>query len=94
MTSGSRYNVNYTRTNSFHDIEPVDKLAYSRVVLGPSLRYRVGKVIQLEASGGITMARRLELQGNRSHDVSYETANGPFFRFGIVVVPSKNDTDR
>lgn len=94
MTSGSRYNVNYTRTNSFQDIEPVDKLAYSRIVLGPSLRYRVGKAIRLEASGGITVARRVELQGNPSYDVSYETANGPFFRFGIVVVPSKNDTDR
>lgn len=87
--SGSRYNVNYTRANSLNDIELVDKLAYTRIVFGPSLKYRIGKVIQLEASGGITVARRLALQGVLFDDESYDIANGPFFRFGIAIVPPK-----
>ena len=91
--SGSRYNVNYTRTNFLNDIEPVDKLAYTRIVLGPSLSYRMGKVIQLQASGGITVARSVELQGDLFEDENYDIVNGPFFRFGIAIVPPKKDND-
>jgi hypothetical protein len=91
--SGSRYNVNYTRTNSLNDIEPVDKLAYTRVVFGPTLSYRVSKVIQLEASGGISVARRVELQGDLFEDENYNIANGPFLGFGIAIVPFKKDNN-
>ncbi len=87
--SGSRYNVNYTRTSFFDTIEPVDMLAYTRVIFGPSLKYRVGKVIQLEASGGMTIARRVELQGDLIDDENYEITNSPYFRFGIAVLPPK-----
>jgi hypothetical protein len=91
MTSGSRYNVNYAGINSFYDIEFVDKLAYSRVFLGTSLSYRVGKALQLQASGGITMARGVELQRDEFEDVNYDLANGPFFRFGVAIIPSDKD---
>ena len=91
--SGSRYNVNNTRTNAFDVIEPVDKLAYTRVVFGPSLGYRMGK-IQLEASGGITVARQVELQGDLFEDENYDIANGPFFRLGIAILPPKKDNSR
>lgn len=91
--SGSRYNVNYTRTNFLNATEPVDKLAYTRIVFGPSLGYRIGKVIQLQASGGITVARRVELQGDAFNDENYDITNGPFFQFGIAIVPPKNDND-
>lgn len=91
--SGSRYNVNYTRTNAFDVIEPVDKLAYTRVVFGPSLGYRMGK-IQLEASGGITVARQVELQGGLFEDENYDIANGPFFRLGIAILPPKEGNSR
>ena len=93
-TNGSRYNVNYSRTNFLNDIEPVDKLTYTRMVFGPSLSYRMGKVIQLEASGGITVARRGELQGDAFEDENYDIANGPFFRFGIAIAPPKKDSDQ
>jgi hypothetical protein len=88
-SSGSRYNVNHARTNFLNEIELVDKLAYSRAVLGPSLSYRVGKFLKLEASGGITVARRVEHQGDLLEDQNYDIANGPFFRFGIAIVPAK-----
>ena len=89
--SGSRYNVNNTWTNSFNDIEPVDKLAYSRVIFGPSLSYRVGKVIQLEASGGIAFVRKVEHQSDLFEDMNYDISNGSFLQFGIAIVPSKSD---
>jgi len=87
--SGSRYNVNYTRTTSLNDTELVDMLVYSRIVLGSSLKYRVSKFIELEASGGIAVARRMELQGDLFEDANYDTANGSFFSFGISIVPYK-----
>ena len=91
--SGSRYNVNYSRTNFLNASEPVDKLAYTRVVIGPSLSYRIGKVIQLEASGGVTVARRVELQGNLFDDDNYDIANDQYFRFGIAIIPPKKETN-
>lgn len=87
--SGSRYNVNYARTNVLNDIEPVDKLAYTRVIFGPTLSYRIGKVIQLEACGGITAARSVELQGDLLENENYNKSNGPFFQFGIAIIPPK-----
>ncbi len=91
--SGSQYNVNNTSTNFLNDSEPVDKLAYSRVVFGPSLSYRVGKTIQLQASGGVAFARRMELEGDLYTDANYNIANGPFFQFGIAIVPPKKGND-
>ncbi|MEQ8471514.1 MAG: DUF6268 family outer membrane beta-barrel protein [Marinoscillum sp.] len=92
--SGSRYNVNYTRTNPFNDTELADMLIYSRVVLGPSLKYCVGKHIELEVSGGMAVARKMELQGDLFEDAHYNTASGPFFSFGISIVPNKQVDDR
>ena len=45
---GSLYNVNYDRTNGLNNLEPVDKLAYTRVILGPELSYRVGKLLKMK----------------------------------------------
>ncbi|WP_157716322.1 DUF6268 family outer membrane beta-barrel protein [Roseivirga echinicomitans] len=86
--SGSRYNVNNSSAD-FNDFEYVDQLAYSRVILGPTFSYLVGKLIQLEASGGITFGRKAELQGDLYEGANYDVANGAFFRFGISIVPPK-----
>ena len=87
VVNGSNYNANSSRTNFLNEIEVVDKLAYSRVVLSPTLKYRIGKFVQLEASGGITLARRVEHHGDVFEDQNYDVANVPFFRFGIAIVP-------
>ncbi|MEM9831123.1 MAG: DUF6268 family outer membrane beta-barrel protein [Bacteroidota bacterium] len=89
--NGSRYNVNNSRTNPLNEIEFVDMLAYSRVVLGPSLSYRMGKFLRLEALGGMTLARRVEHQSDLLEDQNYDIANGPFFRLGIAIVPPNKD---
>ncbi|TRX54887.1 hypothetical protein FNH22_19225 [Fulvivirga sp. M361] len=91
--SGSRYNVNYSRTNFLNATEPVDKLVYTRVIIGPSLSYRIGKVIQLEASGGVSVARRVELQGSLFDDDNYDIANSQYFRFGIAIIPPEKETN-
>lgn len=91
--SGSRYNVNYTRINSNEDIEFVDKLAYSRAIFGPSISYRLGEIVRLEASGGITVARRVGVQDDPFVSENYDIASGPFFRFGIALVPPKKDNN-
>ena len=86
---GSLYNVNYSRTTLLNEVQPVDKVGYTRVVLGPSLSYRLGKVIQLEASGGISVAQSIELQGDPFEDESYDLDNGTFFQVGVSIVPPK-----
>lgn len=89
--SGSRYNANYSRVNSLNEIKQVDKLSYTRVIVGPTINYRIGSFIQLEASGGITIARRVGLQDDSLDYENYDIANRPFFQFGIVIVPPKKD---
>lgn len=87
--SGSRYNVNNSRTNLLNETELIDKLAYTRVIIGPSVSCRVGKIVQLEASGGIAIARNVELQGDLFDDENYHVGHGPYFQLGIAVVPPK-----
>ena len=84
---GSLYNVNYSRTSVLNEVQPVDRVGYTRVVFGPSFRYRLGKMIRLEASGGLSLAQQIELQGNLFEDDTFELDNGTFFQFGIAVVP-------
>lgn len=91
---GSLYNVNYSRTSPLDELQPVDKIAYTRVILGPNISYRVGKVFQLEVSGGITVGQSVELQGDLFADEKYNINNGAFLRFGISIVPPKKYNDR
>lgn len=87
--NGSRYNANYSRTNALDDTQSVDELGYTRMIVGPSISYRIGKHLLLEGSGGITVARRIGIQSDHFDDEDYDIANRPFFRFGISIVPSK-----
>ena len=84
---GSYYNINHEVTGTNNDLEFIEKLAYSRVLLGPVLSYRLGESIKLETTGGIVIARKADLQGEPSNEENYEIANGPFFKVGIVLVP-------
>ncbi|MEO9871787.1 DUF6268 family outer membrane beta-barrel protein [Ekhidna sp.] len=90
---GSLYNVNYSRTSPLDELQPVNKIAYTRVVFGPNISYRVGKVIQLKASGGITVGQSMELQSELFEDEKYQVDNGSFLQFGISIVPPKKTND-
>lgn len=84
---GSYYNINHEVTGTNNDLEFIEKLVYSRVLLGPVLRYRLSENIKLETTGGIVIARKADLQGEPFNEENYEIANGFFFKVGIVLVP-------
>lgn len=88
VVDGSLYNVNFDV-----DAEPVDKVAYTRVIVGPKFSYRVGKALQLGASGGITAARSVELQSEVFEDRTNDVETGAFFQFGIAIVPPRQEND-
>lgn len=85
--SGSYYNINKAVTSTDNNYELFNKLAYSRILLGPVLSYRLGKNLKLETTGGIVITRKADLQGEPFNEENYEIANGPFFKAGIVLVP-------
>lgn len=87
--SGSEYNANYSVINSSDIEQPIDRLAYSRIILGPRFSYRVGKILLLEASGGFVTARSIDLRGGQIEDEKYDIKNGAFFQFGIALIPPK-----
>lgn len=90
---GSRYNYNVYRINDNDELELVSNLGYTRTVVGPTLKYRIGKMIQLEASGGLVVSRRIELQGDEFDNEIFDIENGPFFQTGIsLVLPKKRRT--
>ena len=88
---GSLYNVNYTINSGNGNLEPVDKIAYTRVLVGPSISYRFGKIFQFSADTGITLARKLELESDVFEDQTNDVENAPYFRFGIAIVPPAKD---
>lgn len=87
--SGSEYNANYSITTSSDIEQPIDRLAYSRIILGPRFSFRVGKILLLEASGGFATARSIDLRGDQIEDEKYDIKNGAFFQFGVALVPPK-----
>ncbi|MEL6557560.1 MAG: DUF6268 family outer membrane beta-barrel protein [Bacteroidota bacterium] len=82
VVDGSLYNVNFEL-----NAEPVDKVAYTRVTAGPKFSYRLGKILQLEASGGVVAGRSVELQSEVFEDRTNNVDSGAFFQFGISLVP-------
>jgi len=86
---GSEYNVNHSELNEANEGEPVDKFAYSRILLGPKIGYHLKGMIRLEVSGGIVSNRSIELNGELFRNEIFEVAGAPFFQFGIVLIPPK-----
>ncbi len=90
---GSNYNYNFYRVNEDNELELVSSLGYTRVVVGPTVKYCIRKMIQLEASGGLAVARRLELQGDTFENEQFNVENGAFFQVGISLVPPNKEED-
>ncbi len=86
---GSNYNYNFNRINDNNELELVSSFGYTRVVVGPTVKYHIGKMIQIEASGGLVVARRLELQGDTFENEQFNVENGAFFQLGISLVSPK-----
>jgi len=94
VVDGSLYNVDLLVDNGGGNVEPVDKVAYTRIVIGLTLSYRLGKMLQIQAAGGITASRSVELESDFFDTQTSEVENGaPFFRVGIALVPPRKDKE-
>lgn len=92
--NGAFYNVDYAVTDLNGLQTEVDRVSYSRVIAGPRVSYRFFDVFQLEASVGITAARNFELVSSATDDIDREAENNLYFRFGLVIYPSKQIIER
>ncbi|MEO1022792.1 MAG: DUF6268 family outer membrane beta-barrel protein [Bacteroidota bacterium] len=81
--SGSEYNANYTVMDASNNEVSVDKLAYSRILLGPTFSYPINDLLRFDAFGGVVANRRIELIGGSGVDETLEVESAPFFQIGI-----------
>ena len=67
----------------------IDKVGYSRLNLGAAIELRLKGVMYLRTSGGLSMARKLELIDGKNEVIDRTPKNGPFFNLGIVFYPQR-----
>ncbi|MGD1844618.1 MAG: DUF6268 family outer membrane beta-barrel protein [Salibacteraceae bacterium] len=91
--NGAFFNANFSNSLPDGTVETIDKVAYSRVLVGPSCGYRLAKVLQLQATGGLAVGRTIELRGATSDNENFNVENGPFFQFSIAIVPPRKKSD-
>lgn len=86
---GSQYNANFADNDETEATEPIDALAYKRIMFGPTLEYRVGRLIQIEASAGFVASRSVEVRGDLFNDDTIEIKNSPFIQIGLSIMPPR-----
>lgn len=85
--NGSLFNTNYLNVGS---ADVVDKIAYSRILLGPTVEYKIGRMVKLSAQAGLAAARSMVLQNTMIDDIDLDVENGPFFGISInIIAPDK-----
>ncbi len=85
-TNGGNFNVN---NRDFTEVIPnsINKTLYSRINVGAVVNFHVTKTVFLEASGGISVARKYKLQDPSKKEYNYNSENGRFFNVGIFITP-------
>jgi hypothetical protein len=82
--NGANFHVTDNNINSSVD---VNKLRYSRINLGPLISYKISKMIMLEATGGISTARKYQFLDVKGNTYSFNSNNVGFFNIGLAIVP-------
>ena len=72
---------------------PINKVIYSRANLGPVINYQLTKIIQFEAFGGISGARKYRLEDSDQADYKYDSKTSAFFNIGFAITPQKKKVD-
>lgn len=86
LLNGANFN---SSVDNFSGTTAVDRLNYVAVNLGPTVRYRFAKMVQLEVSGGLNALRRYQFEdaGRTLH--KYSSKSSGFLSVGLTIVPPK-----
>lgn len=68
----------------------IDQAGYSRLNIGPEIEVRLKGSLYLQASGGITVARKLEFIDSNDDKLDRTPDNGPFIQVGFAIIPQRN----
>ena len=83
--NGSNFNVGQsTYTNA-----EVDRLNYVRVNIGPTITYKLTKMLQLEAFGGLNAKRIYKFEDAQGNTFDFDSERSPFINIGLTVVPDR-----
>lgn len=86
MLNGANFN---SSVDNFSGTTAVDRLNYVAVNLGPTVRYRFAKMVQLEVSGGLNALRHYQFEdaGRTLH--KYSSNSSGFLSAGLTIIPPK-----
>jgi hypothetical protein len=87
--NGTNFHVTGDDNNSDLD---VNKLRYSRINAGPVVGYKICNVLKLEATGGISVARKFEfMTAGGANQYTFNSNNTGFININLsLIAPSRN----
>lgn len=86
--NGSQYNFDNETFNG----NQADFANFSRVRVGPEIRFRTGNTpLLINLYGGITIRRRYEFDSVNADDLDLSLKNGPFFSVKLSLDPRKQE---
>jgi hypothetical protein len=65
----------------------IDKVGYSRFVIGPAITLRLKNALNINLHGGMALRRRLELTDINDEIIDRTPKAGPFFAVGLSLAP-------
>lgn len=81
---------NYSNNAAIPGEPAADKINYSRANTGPTVSYKPGKYLQIEAFGGINAMRRYRYEDVNGNSNKFDSKASGFFNFGITLTPPEN----
>ncbi len=93
LEGGFRYAINgayfnYSADNTEDSTNTINKLRYTRANVGPVINYRIGKILQLEAFGGMSSFRKYRLMNEQDDKLKFDSKASAFINFNInLLIP-------
>lgn len=84
--NGANFNVS---ANDVPAITEPDRLNYFRANIGPVVSYKITKLLQVEAFGGLSMLRRYQYEDIKDNTYQYDSKSSGFFNIGLAIIPPK-----
>lgn len=83
VVNGGQFNTHRKQADGTY-LERVD---YSRVLLGPKVLYRINKFLVAEVYGGAVAGRTYKIKNDLDSRFDFSLENGGFLQFGIYMIP-------
>ena len=83
--------ANFNTSSDNYSVSPeIDRFNYVRANIGPFVSYRLGKMVLIEISGGISTFRKYEFEDVTNNHRKFDSQNGGFINIGLNIVPPQN----